>query len=70
MNNFLNNKSLEKFIKEAPLIDESQKKDFLGILPYLDEKERMDLIKTLKEIILLNREKEELIEEIGERGKE
>jgi len=70
MNNFLNDKSLEKFIKEAPLISENQRKEFLGRLPYLDEKERMDLIKILKEIILLNREKEELIEETEKRGKE
>ena len=64
MNNIdlLTNKTMEGLIKEAPLITDDQRKQFLERLPYLDEQERIELLKTLKDIILLNKEKDEMIE--------
>jgi len=57
---------LERLIKETPLVAEEQRKKFLDRLPYLDEKERIDLLKTLKDIILLEAEKEEAIQGMKE----
>lgn len=65
-NVFLTNKSLEKLIKETPLISEEQRKEFLERLPYLDEEERIDLISALKDIFLLNKEKEEMVKRMKE----
>ena len=68
MNNIdlLTNKTMEGLIKEAPLITDDQRKQFLERLPYLDEQERIELLKTLKDIILLNKEKDEMIEGVKE----
>lgn len=63
-NDFLTNKSLEKLIKETPLINEKQRKGFLERLPYLDREERIDLLKTLKNIILLDVEREEMVKKV------
>ena len=65
-NILLTNKSLEGLINETPLVSEEQRKKFLDRLPYLDEKERIDLLKTLKDIILLEAEKEEAIQGMKE----
>ncbi|MCK4520451.1 hypothetical protein KAT95_01105 [Candidatus Parcubacteria bacterium] len=65
-NILLTNKSLKGLIKETPLITEEQRKEFLDRLPYLDEKERIGLLKTLKDIILLDTEKEEAVKGIKE----
>ena len=68
MNNIdlLTNKTMEGMIKDVPLISDDQRKQFLERLPYLDEEERVELLKTLKDIILLNKEKEEMIEGMKE----
>jgi glycerol-3-phosphate cytidylyltransferase-like family protein len=58
----LTNKTMEGLIEDAPLIGDDQKKQFLERLPYLDEEERIELLKILKDTVLLNKEKEEMIE--------
>ena len=68
-NILLTNKSLEGLIKETPLITEEQRNKFLDRLPYLDEKERIDILKTLKDIILLDTEREEVIKRTKETKK-
>lgn len=62
--NLLTNQSIEGLIKKVPLITDGQRKQFLERLPYLDEEERIELLRTLKDIVLLNKEKEEKTAEI------
>ncbi len=62
----LTNESLQTLIKETPLISEEQRKQFMERLPYSDREERIGLLKTLKDIILIEAEKNEAIENLKE----
>ena len=63
-NLLLSNSSLKNFIESLKLSEE-QKSFFLEELPGLNEKERLELLDTLKEIYLLNEEENGAIEKIN-----
>lgn len=63
VNLLLTDNNLKKFIESLKLADE-QKKFLLDELPQLDEKERMELLETLKDVYMLNEEEKAAIEKI------
>ncbi|MCX6718192.1 MAG: hypothetical protein NTY81_01120 [Candidatus Staskawiczbacteria bacterium] len=63
VNPILNNDNLKNFI-ETLKIDEGQKKVLLDKLPQMDGQERIELLKTLKDIYLLNEEEAQAIKKI------
>lgn len=60
---FLTNQSLERFIRETPM-DEEQKQALLERLPYLDEQDRQRLFEVLKDITLLEIEKDDILKSL------
>jgi len=60
---FLSNKNLSGFINTLKLNPE-QNKFLLERLPTLDKKERVSLMKVLKDIFILNMEEAEVIDSI------
>jgi hypothetical protein len=63
VNLLLTDNNLKKFIESLKLADE-QKKFLLDELPQMDEKERLELLATLKDVYVLNEEEGEAIEKI------
>ncbi len=63
-NEFLTNKSLEGLIKKIPFSNEDHRKRFLKRVPCLDKKERIGLLRVLKNIFLLDKEKQEAIKSV------
>lgn len=63
VNLLLTDNNLKKFIESLKLSDE-QKNFLLDELPQLDEKERMEMLTTLKDVYILNEEEKEAIEKM------
>ncbi len=57
--------SLQSFINRAPISEEDRFK-LLKDLPYMDEESRIFLLKALKEIFIIEENKEEAIKRIKE----
>jgi hypothetical protein len=62
-NILLTDNNLKKFIESLKLPDE-QKNFLLDELPKLDEKERLELMDTLKDVYILNEEEKGAIEKM------
>jgi hypothetical protein len=62
-NPFLTDKNLKNFIESLKLSGE-QKNFLLDELPQLDDEERLELLDTLKDVYLLNREEADAIQKI------
>ncbi len=65
VNPFLTNEALKKFIEQLK-ISEGKKQALIAGIPYLDEKERQELLLTLTNIYLLQLEEEEVVKKIRE----
>jgi hypothetical protein len=65
VNPILNNASLEKFITSLK-INPEQEKVLIENLPNMDAKERIELLKMLKDVYLLNAEEDQAIKKIEE----
>ena len=68
-NPILNNDNLKDFI-ETLKINEEQKKILLDKLPQMDGKERIELLKTLKDVYLLNEEENQALQKIKDNWEE
>ena len=64
----LSNKNLREFIEKLK-IKEEQKSVLLNDLPQMNEKERLELLKTLEEVYLLNQEEDQAIKKIEQNWK-
>lgn len=60
---FLTNQTLERLIKMVSM-DEKIRKEFLDLLPSMDKEDRIRLLDTLKNVILLQKEKEAVVKRI------
>ena len=63
VNPILDNDNLKNFIKSLK-INPEQEKFLLDELPSMDEKERLELLDTLKNIYLLNEEEKNAIQKV------
>ena len=63
INPILDNDNLKNFILSLKISPE-QEKFLLDELPALDEKERLELLNTLKDVYLLNEEEDQAIKRI------
>lgn len=63
VNLILDNDNLKTFIKSLK-IDPEQEKLLLDEVPKLDEKERLELLNTLKDVYVLNKEEDQAIKKV------
>ena len=63
VNPILDTDNLKSFIASLKISPE-QEKSLLDELPTMDEKERMELLETLKNVYILNEEKDKAIKKI------
>ena len=69
VNPLLTNNNLKTFIKNLKLSEE-QENFLVDELPQLDEKERLELLETLKNVYILNEEEKVAFKKIKENWKE
>ena len=64
----LTDENLKDFINSLK-ISEDQKKFLFNELPMLNEKERLEMLETLKDVYLLNEEEKQVMEKISKQIK-